>query len=75
MAYGLLDAARVAKAAELSLQTLNAEKDPTEAQQRKALYVERIGALAKAAAETDREKGIGEVTLTAEEFWMLSKNW
>lgn len=75
MAYGLLDAARVAKAAELSLKTLHADANPSEAHQRKTLYVERIGALAKAAAETDKEKGTGGITLTAEEFWMLSKNW
>ncbi|QCE35206.1 hypothetical protein FAI40_07620 [Acetobacteraceae bacterium] len=75
MASGVLDAARVAKAAELTLAELRAIKEPTEAQQKKALYVERMAAIAKAAAETDKEKGVGSISLVSEEFWWISKHW
>ena len=36
--------------------------------------IERIEALATAAAETTQPGG-GLVTLTSEEFWLISKNW
>lgn len=72
MSYAALDAGRVAKAAELALQTLAAEKETSDVHQRKTILIERIHALAKAAAET---AGQGTVTLTSEEFWLISKNW
>lgn len=72
MSYAQLDAARIAKAAKLSLQTLNAEKEKNETHQRKTLMIERIEALAKAASES---KDSQLITMTAEEFWMLSQNW
>lgn len=71
MSYAALDAGRVAKAAEQALQTLKAE-EPSEVTQRKTLLIERIHALAKAAAETGHQ---GTITLTSEEFWLISKNW
>ncbi|MBA5727674.1 hypothetical protein [Bombella mellum] len=72
MSYAALDAGRVAKAAELALQTLAAEKETSDVHQRKTILIERIHALAKAAAET---AGQGTVTLTSEEFWLISKSW
>ncbi|GAN69616.1 hypothetical protein [Acetobacter orleanensis] len=72
MSYALLDAARVAKAAKTSLHTLNANPETTEAHQRKVIMIERIEALAAAAAESDAGKAI---TLTSEEFWLISRNW
>lgn len=72
MSYAALDAGRVARAAELALQTLAAEKEASEVNQRKTIMIERLHALAKAAAET---VGQGTVTLTSEEFWLISRNW
>lgn len=72
MSYAAIDAGRVAKAARSALQTLSVEKDQSEAHQRKTLMIERIGALARAAAETSE---CGVITLTSEEFWLISKNW
>lgn len=72
MSYAALDAGRVARAAELALQTLAGERDTSEAHQRKTILIERIHALARAAADT---AGQGTVTLTSEEFWLISRNW
>lgn len=72
MAYAAIDAKRVAKAAESALKTLAGEKEGGETHQRKTLMIERIGALATAAAETP---DCNAITLTSEEFWLLSKNW
>ncbi|MCX5618514.1 hypothetical protein NQF86_07520 [Bombella sp. TMW 2.2543] len=72
MSYAALDAGRVARAAELALQTLSAEKEASEVNQRKTIMIERMHALARAAAET---AGQGTVTLTSEEFWLISRNW
>lgn len=70
MSYALLDAARVAKAAEVSLGVLKSVTEKSEAHTRKVIMIERIEALAKAASES----GQG-VTLTSEEFWLISRNW
>ncbi len=70
MSYALLDASRVAKAAEVSLGVLKTSDETTEAHQRKVIMIERIEALAKAAAESK-----AGVTLTSEEFWLISRNW
>ncbi|BBC79910.1 hypothetical protein HK27_00885 [Acetobacter orientalis] len=72
MSYALLDAARVASAAKTSLGVLHAAQETSEAHQRKVIMIERIEALARAAAESDAGKA---VTLTSEEFWLISKNW
>ncbi|GBR53542.1 hypothetical protein AA106555_1337 [Neokomagataea thailandica NBRC 106555] len=72
MAYASVDAARVAKAAQSALKALSQTEEKSEAHQRKTLMIERIGALAVAASETE---GSNAVTLTSEEFWMISKNW
>ncbi|QHI94977.1 hypothetical protein GT348_00340 [Aristophania vespae] len=72
MSFAAIDASRVEKAAGASLQTLRSAPEPTEAYQRKVLMIERIEALARAAAET---KGQGVITLTSEEFWLISRNW
>lgn len=72
MSYAALDARRIEKAAKAALQTLKGASEATEAYQRKVLMIERIHALAHAAAETE---GQGVITLTSEEFWLLSKNW
>lgn len=74
MSYAALDAARVAKAARDSLATLSGSKEQSEAHIRKTIMIERIEALATAASETTLPGG-GVVTLTSEEFWLLSKNW
>jgi len=72
MSYAAIDAARVATASESALQTLSTVKETSEAHQRKTIMIERIHALAKAAAET---KDCNAITLTSEEFWLISKNW
>ena len=72
MSYALLDAGRVATAAKTSLGVLEAAKETSEAHQRKVIMIERIEALARAAAESDAGQA---VTLTSEEFWLISKNW
>ncbi|MBS0960295.1 hypothetical protein [Acetobacter thailandicus] len=72
MSYALLDAARVARAAKTSLGVLQSVAEKTEAHQRKVIMIERIEALAQAAAESDAGKA---VTLTSEEFWLISQNW
>jgi hypothetical protein len=72
MSYALLDAVRVAKAANTSLSVLKATKETSEAHQRKLIMIERIAALASAAAESPNSNG---VTLTSEEFWLISINW
>lgn len=72
MSYASIDAKRVAKAAENSLKTLRMVTDESEAHQRKTAMIERIHALALASSET-RESGV--ITLTSEEFWLISKNW
>ncbi|AOX17454.1 hypothetical protein [Kozakia baliensis] len=74
MSYAALDAARVAKAAKSSLTALEQAKEKSETHQRKTIMVERIEALASAAAETTQPGG-GVVTLTSEEFWLISRNW
>ncbi|MDG6094229.1 hypothetical protein LOC54_03720 [Acetobacter sp. AN02] len=72
MSYALLDAGRVARAARTSLNVLKAAGETSEAHQRKVIMVERIAALAEAAAESPQSGGI---TLTSEEFWLISLNW
>lgn len=74
MSYAALDAARVAKAAKSALTVLSQAKEQSETHSRKTIMVERIEALAQAAAETPLPGG-GLVTLTSEEFWLISKNW
>ncbi|WP_367160447.1 hypothetical protein ABUE34_03070 [Kozakia baliensis] len=74
MSYAALDAVRVAKAAKSSLTALEQAKEKSETHQRKTIMVERIEALASAAAETTQPGG-GVVTLTSEEFWLISRNW
>ncbi|WP_336946830.1 hypothetical protein ABHV46_12275 [Asaia sp. BMEF1] len=74
MSYAALDAARVAKAAKSALVALGQVKEQSETHVRKTVMVERIEALAAAAAETSLPGG-GLVTLTSEEFWLISKNW
>ncbi|AQS88765.1 hypothetical protein AA101099_2285 [Neoasaia chiangmaiensis NBRC 101099] len=75
MSYAALDAARVAKAAKSALTALEQTAEKTEAHQRKTVMVERIHALAGAAADTNQQPGGGLVTLTSEEFWLISRNW
>ncbi|MBO1324879.1 hypothetical protein K2X14_06940 [Acetobacter sp. TBRC 12305] len=70
MSYALLDAARVAKAAGVSLSVLKTSGETSEAHVRKVVMIERIEALAKAAADSTQG-----VTLTSEEFWLISRNW
>lgn len=72
MSYAAIDAERVAKAAENSLKTLQMAPDDSEVYRRKTAMIERIQALAAAASET---QGQGLITLTSEEFWLISKNW
>ncbi|MFT9399595.1 hypothetical protein [Acetobacter sp.] len=72
MSYALLDADRVAKAAQTSLEVLKSVQETSEAHQRKVIMIERIEALARAAADSDAGKA---VTLTSEEFWLISRNW
>ncbi|GAN59703.1 MULTISPECIES: hypothetical protein [Acetobacter] len=72
MSYALLDADRVAKAAQTSLGVLKSVQETSEAHQRKVIMIERIEALARAAADSDAGKA---VTLTSEEFWLISRNW
>ncbi|GBQ85561.1 hypothetical protein [Asaia krungthepensis] len=74
MSYAALDALRVAKASKSALTALGQVKEQSETHQRKTIMVERIEALASAAAETTLPGG-GLVTLTSEEFWLISKNW
>ncbi|GBQ30308.1 hypothetical protein HLH34_14915 [Gluconacetobacter azotocaptans] len=73
MSYAALDAARVAKACKVALSVLEANPETSEAHVRKTLMVQRIAALAEAAAESPA--GGGVITLTSEEFWLVSKNW
>lgn len=49
---------------------LKSVTETSEAHTRKVIMIERIEALAKAASES----GQG-VTLTSEEFWLISRNW
>lgn len=70
MSYALLDAARVAKAAGVSLGVLKQVDEASEAHVRKVIMIERIEALASAAADSSQG-----VTLTSEEFWLISRNW
>ena len=72
MSYAAIDAARVSRASKSALQTLSTVKETSEAHQRKTIMIERIQALAAAAAETE---GCGVMTRTSEEFWLISKNW
>ncbi|MXV45283.1 hypothetical protein GS501_09590 [Saccharibacter sp. 17.LH.SD] len=72
MSYAAIDAGRVAKAAGAALKTLEMTPSDSEAHQRKTIMVERIRALALAAADT---QGGGVITLTSEEFWLISNNW
>ncbi|WP_068170196.1 hypothetical protein [Neokomagataea thailandica] len=72
MSYAAIDAKRVVKAAQSALKTLSHAQEQSEAHQRKTLMIERIAALALAASETE---GSNAITLTSEEFWMISKNW
>lgn len=74
MSYALLDATRVAKAAKMSLVALDQVDAPSEAHLRRKTLVERIQALAEAAACTQGPNG-NLVTLTSEEFWLISQNW
>ncbi|GBQ14259.1 hypothetical protein [Swaminathania salitolerans] len=74
MSYAALDAVRVAKASKSALAALGQVREESEAHIRKTLMIERIEALASAAAETSLPGG-GLVTLTSEEFWLISKNW
>lgn len=74
MSYAALDAARVAKASKSALTALAQVQEQSETHVRKTIMVERIEALASAAAETTLPGG-GVVTLTSEEFWLISKNW
>ncbi|GBQ63779.1 hypothetical protein AA103196_0696 [Ameyamaea chiangmaiensis NBRC 103196] len=73
MSYAALDATRISKAAQNALSTLHAATETSEAHARKIIMVERIAALAKAASESPN--GGSVITLTSEEFWLLSKNW
>jgi len=73
MSYAALDAARISKAAQSALSVLNSAQETSEAHSRKVIMVERIGALAQAAAESPN--GGSVITLTSEEFWLISKNW
>jgi hypothetical protein len=73
MSYAALDASRVARACKVALSVLAANPESSEAHVRKTLMVERIAALADAAAES--ASGGGVITLTSEEFWLVSKNW
>ncbi|ACI50927.1 conserved hypothetical protein [Gluconacetobacter diazotrophicus PA1 5] len=73
MSYAALDAARVARACKVALSVLEANPETSEAHMRKTLMVQRIAALSEAAAESPA--GGGVVTLTSEEFWLVSKNW
>ncbi|GBQ91259.1 hypothetical protein AA13595_3076 [Gluconacetobacter johannae DSM 13595] len=73
MSYAALDAARVAKACKVALSVLEANPETSEAHVRKTLMVQRIAALAEAAAQS--AAGGGVITLTSEEFWLVSKNW
>ena len=70
MSYALLDAARVAKASGVSLGVLKTSGETSETHVRKVIMIERIEALASAAAESGER-----ITLTSEEFWLISKNW
>lgn len=70
MSYALLDAARVAKASGVSLGVLKTSAETSETHVRKVIMIERIEALASAAADSGER-----VTLTSEEFWLISKNW
>lgn len=72
MSYAAIDATRVVKAAQSALKTLSQTQEQSEAHQRKTLMIERIAALALAASETE---GSNAITVTSEEFWMISKNW
>ncbi|MBV1833854.1 MULTISPECIES: hypothetical protein [Novacetimonas] len=74
MSYAALDAARLAKACKAALIALDeVTGEKSEAHQRKTLMIQRIGALALAAAEC--KHGTPVVTLTSEEFWLISNNW
>jgi hypothetical protein len=73
MSYAALDAARISKAAQTSLGVLNSTAETSEAHARKIIMVERIAALAAAAAESPA--GGKVITLTSEEFWLISQNW
>ncbi|CUW46164.1 hypothetical protein IFJ82_15345 [Novacetimonas hansenii] len=73
MSYAALDAARLAKACKNALITLEASDEKSEAHQRKTLMIQRMGALAMAAAEC--KHGTPVITLTSEEFWLISQNW
>ncbi|NVN12944.1 MULTISPECIES: hypothetical protein [Nguyenibacter] len=76
MSYAALDAARVARACKVALSVLEANPESSEAHVRKTLMIERMAALAAAAAESaEATGGGGVVTLTSEEFWLVSKNW
>ncbi|GBQ07560.1 hypothetical protein [Saccharibacter floricola] len=72
MSYAAIDAERVAKAAENALKTLQMTSSDSEVHQRKTAMIERIHALALAASQTQKT---GVITLTSEEFWLISKNW
>ncbi|BAK84461.1 hypothetical protein D3W54_08060 [Komagataeibacter medellinensis] len=75
MSYAALDAVRIAKACKTALHVLETveEKDRNETHQRKTLMIQRIEALARAAAES--KSGEQAITLTSEEFWLISQNW
>lgn len=74
MSNALLDATRVAKAAKMSLAALGQVKEPSEVQDRRKTLVERVCALAEAASCTQGPNG-NLITLTSEEFWLISENW
>lgn len=73
MSYAALDAARVARACKSALSVLEGSDETSEAHVRKTLMVQRIAALAEAASQSPA--GGAVITLTSEEFWMVSKNW
>ncbi|MBV1824384.1 hypothetical protein [Komagataeibacter oboediens] len=75
MSYAQLDATRITRACHTALQVLESveEKDRNETYQRKTLMIQRIEALARAAAES--KNGDQVITLTSEEFWLISQNW
>ncbi|AQU87477.1 hypothetical protein B0W47_08275 [Komagataeibacter nataicola] len=75
MSYAALDAVRIARACKTALNVLETveEKDRSEAHQRKTIMIQRIEALARAAAESKNNDQV--ITLTSEEFWLISQNW
>ena len=73
MSYAALSATRIATACRRTLVGLRPDASSPEVYERKRVMIERLGALAAAAAES--ADGGQVTTLTSEEFSLISHEW